>query len=105
MSKSQFTYALVYSICLSSIIAPSAAVCAIWKSFEHDRVPLHSAKTGRTGWPQLEGTKPRRVAVGSEHDTAALRYDGFAGHSGRVGMAQALAADGAGLPELMEAGR
>ena len=36
---------------------------------------------------------------------AAGLGDGYSGHSGRVGMAQALAADGAGLPELMEAGR
>ena len=36
---------------------------------------------------------------------AAGLGDGYSGHSGRVGMAQALATDGAGLPELMEAGR
>ena len=36
---------------------------------------------------------------------AAGLGDGYSGHSGRVGMAQDLSADGAGLPELMEAGR
>jgi hypothetical protein len=44
----------------------------------------------------------RRVKAAAR---AAGLGDGFTGHSGRVGMAQDLAAAGAELPELMTAGR
>ena len=44
----------------------------------------------------------RRVSAAAK---AAGLGDGFTGHSGRVGMAQDLAASGVELPELMTAGR
>ena len=44
----------------------------------------------------------RRIAAAAR---AAGLDDGFSGHSPRVGMAPDLAASGAGLPELMQAGR
>ncbi len=44
----------------------------------------------------------RRVSAAAK---AAGLGDGFTGHSGRVGMAQDLAAAGVELPELMTAGR
>ena len=44
----------------------------------------------------------RRVKAAAK---AASLGDGFTGHSGRVGMAQDLAASGVELPELMTAGR
>ena len=44
----------------------------------------------------------RRVKAAAQ---AAGLGDGFTGHSGRVGMAQDLAASGVELPELMTAGR
>ena len=44
----------------------------------------------------------RRVAAAAK---AAGLGDGFTGHSGRVGMAQDLAAAGVELPALMQAGR
>ena len=44
----------------------------------------------------------RRIAAAAR---AAGLGDGFSGHSPRVGMAQDLAASGAALPELMQAGR
>ena len=45
---------------------------------------------------------PRRIQAMAR---AAGLGEGFSGHSGRVGMAQDLAASGVELPELMTAGR
>ena len=69
----------------------------------------------QSAWWPLIGPTPRwrghtrsaaRVNPGLRAAAVAAGLgDGYSGHSGRVGMAQALAADGAGLPELMEAGR
>ena len=50
----------------------------------------------------LPGQIGRRVKAATG---AAGLGEGFSGHSGRVGMAQDLSADGAELPELMQAGR
>ena len=74
-------------------------------------------RTGVRGTRQPSGSgvstlRVRRAAIGAAHramglpDPAASELgDGFSGHSPRVGMAQDLAADGAALPELMQAGR
>ena len=48
------------------------------------------------------GRSGRRVKAAAK---AAGRGEGFTGHSGRVGMAQDLAATGVELPALMTAGR
>ena len=52
---------------------------------------------------RLSGSQvSRRIAAAAR---AAGLGEGFSGHSPRIGMAQDLAASGAGLPELMQAGR
>ena len=56
-------------------------------------VPVFGLSAGQIG---------RRVNAAAK---AAGLGDGFSGHSGRVGMAQDLAASGVELPELMTAGR
>ena len=79
---------------------------AAWQA-AFTRRPIWLADNPNTGVDGFTTTRHsgligRRVNAAAK---AAGLGDGFTGHSGRVGMAQDLAASGVELPELMTAGR
>ena len=127
-SRRAFLDEAIVRVMRDGLLRVSECAALTWQAIERQpdgsaTVPVFRRKTGtptvaylsrrtmdaldaarREGDPRLIPLSPRQIARRFKAACQAAGIEGATSHGARVGMAQDLAADGAALPELMQAG-